>query len=607
MAKKNKNKKQVDNRKRVDLKAQMVEVETGVKDGIYVFTGPQTISDFALSIGKGAADIIKIFFMTGKMLNVNSILNEEQIGELCMQFELDFQVEKEVSEENLLENLEINDDESELKDRPPVVTIMGHVDHGKTTLLDTIRNANVTAGEAGGITQHIGSYQVIKKGKKITFIDTPGHEAFSEMRSRGANVTDIVIIVVASDDGVMPQTVEAIDHAKAAGVPIIVFINKMDKPAANPERVKGELAERNLTPEEWGGDTIFIEGSAIQKTGIDELLENIIILAEVEEYKANPNRLAMGTIIESHLDKGFGPVATVLVQNGTLLKKDSIIVGSTYGRIRTMIDANGKTLASAGPSTPVRISGLESVPKAGDKFLVLHDEKQVKDVAQARKAKERLMEKAEQSSWKDALKEGDKVLNIIIKSDVQGSIEAIKSTLAKIDVNGATVNIIRSAVGGITESDVLLATTSKAIIYGFNIRPMAAVRGVADLKGVEIRTHQIIYKLKEEIENILSGLLDPVFEEEIIGSATVRATWEHSDVGTILGCYVDSGKMLRNADCRVLREGVVVYTGKITSLKNVKDDAREIIEGRECGLTISKFKDVKIEDVIEAYKMVEVK
>ena len=490
MAKNNKK----EQRQSIDINKQIKIVDVGVKNGVFIFTSPLSVEELAKKLGKPAGEIIKFFFLKGEIISLNSVLNEEQIGEICLEYGYDFQIEKEVSAENVLDNIIFDDNPNDLQLRPAIVTIMGHVDHGKTTLLDVIRESSITANEAGGITQHIGAYQVEKNHKKITFIDTPGHEVFAEMRARGANITDIVVLVVAADDGIKSQTQEAIDHAKAAGVEIIVFINKMDKPGANYEKVMSQLSEQDIVAEEWGGNHIFIKGSALLKQGIDELLEAIQLLADVKQYKANPNRFAYGTVIESNLDKGYGPVATVLVQNGTMKKSDYIVAGQSYGKIRMMFDSNGHEIQSATPATPVKIAGLESVPIAGDKFLVLDNEKQARELANKIKQKNSRLEwNNKNSTLRQQIEDGVvKNLKIILKTDVHGSLEAIKSMISKINIENAHVDIVRSAIGGITETDVRLAQTSQAIIIGFNIRP---TRLVKDLSEQEKRRIEAVYTI----------------------------------------------------------------------------------------------------------------
>ena len=492
--------------------------------------------------------------------------------------------------------------------RPPVVTIMGHVDHGKTTLLDTIRKSRVTAGEFGGITQHIGAYQVSIKGKKITFLDTPGHEAFTAMRARGAQITDIVVIVVAADDGVMPQTKEAIDHAKAAGAPIIIAVNKIDKPDINLDRIYGELADNGVMPEEWGGDTMFCKISAKVGTGVNELLESILILAEVEDYRANPNRLATGTVIEAKLDKGRGPVATLLVQKGTLHTSDIVVVGSALGRVRKMVDDHGREIKSAGPSSPVEIIGLNDVPEAGDVFKVFENEKKARHIAETRLQNKIDHDRNATSALTlddlaRQIEEGNiQSINVIIKADVQGSAEAVKASLEKIDVEGVRVNVIRSTAGAITESDIDLANASNAIVIGFNVRPSANVRKKAEEVKVEIRLHNIIYKVLEEMEAAMKGMLAPVYEEVIIGQAEVRQTFKVSKVGTIAGCMVTDGCIRKGCKVRLIRDGIVVYEGNLNSLKRFQNDAKEVASGYECGLTIENFNDIKENDIVEAYE-----
>lgn len=603
MAKNNKK----EQRQSIDINKQIKTVDVGVKNGVFIFTSPLSVEELAKKLGKPAGEIIKFFFLKGEIISLNSVLNEEQIGEICLEYGYDFQIEKEVSAENVLDNIIFDDNPNDLQLRPAIVTIMGHVDHGKTTLLDVIRESSITANEAGGITQHIGAYQVEKNHKKITFIDTPGHEVFAEMRARGANITDIVVLVVAADDGIKSQTQEAIDHAKAAGVEIIVFINKMDKPGANYEKVMSQLSEQDIVAEEWGGNHIFIKGSALLKQGIDELLEAIQLLADVKQYKANPNRFAYGTVIESNLDKGYGPVATVLVQNGTMKKSDYIVAGQSYGKIRMMFDSNGHEIQSATPATPVKIAGLESVPISGDKFLVLDNEKQARELANKIKQKNSRLEwNNKNSTLRQQIEDGVvKNLKIILKTDVHGSLEAIKSMISKINIENAHVDIVRSAIGGITETDVRLAQTSQAIIIGFNIRPTRLVKDLSEQEKIEIKTYDVIYKLKEDLEIMMMGKLDPIITEEEIGEAKVQKIWKHSEIGTICGCIVNSGKIKRWAKVRVVRDGVIIYNSEISTLQHGKNQASEILAGNECGLTIKNFNDVKENDILEAYVIVE--
>ena len=545
------------------------------------------------------------------MVTINSALNDEQVELICLEYGCECEKHVPVDEVNF-ENIEVVDDEADLQPRCPVVTIMGHVDHGKTTLLDTIRKSAVVDGEFGGITQHIGAYQVEVNGKKVTFLDTPGHEAFTAMRARGAQVTDIVIIVVAADDGVMPQTKEAIDHAKAAEVPIVVAINKIDKEGADPERIKAEMAEEGLLPEEWGGDTVYCEISAKKKIGIEELLETLTVVAELADLKANPNRYAYGSVVEGKLDKGRGAVATLLVENGTLRASDPIVVGAAYGRVRQMLDDKGRVIKEALPGTPVEITGLNEVPVAGDKFMVFETEKQARSVGETRmKAK---IEKDRNSGAALSLddlysqiKEGQIIdLNIIVKADVQGTAEAVKASLEKIDVDGVRVNVIRSTVGAISESDVILASASQAIIYGFNVRPDAKVRNKAEEENVEIRLHNVIYKMVEEIETAMKGMLAPEYHEVITGQAEIRQVIKASKIGNIAGCYVTDGSIKRNCGIRLIRDGIVVYEGKLASLRRFKDDVKEVNAGFECGLNIENYNDIKEGDIIEGYVMEEV-
>lgn len=564
-----------------------------------------TVGQLAEKLGRNASDIIKLLFMLGKMVTINSAMEEDDIQLVCMEYGVTGTIE-EIVEEDSLEDV-VEDDPSTLVERPPIVTIMGHVDHGKTTLLDTIRKTQVVSGEFGGITQHIGAYQVSVNGKKITFLDTPGHEAFTAMRARGAKVTDITVIVVAADDGVMPQTKEAVDHAKAAGVPIIVAVNKIDKPDINVDRIMNGMSDLGLLPEEWGGETIFVKLSAKTGEGVDDLLDTIQVLSEVQDLKANPNRAATGTVIEAKLDKGRGPVSTLLVQNGTLKAGDTLVVGATFGRVRKMTDDRGREIKEAKPSTPVEIIGLNDVPIAGDNFKVFDSEKQARDVAD-RRAQVKIESERKSSSalsledLSRQIQEGDvQEVPVILKADVQGSAEAVKAALEKIDVEGVRVNVIRSTAGAISESDVMLASASNAVIYGFNVRPDANVRRKAEEEKVEIRLHNIIYKAVEEMESAMKGMLAPVYEEVIFGQAEVRQTYKVSKIGTIAGCFVTDGKILRESRARLIREGVVIYDGKIGSLKRFQNDAKEVATGYECGITIEHFNDIKDGDIIESY------
>ena len=606
MRRRQKEKQQEENRRRQEE----ARKNSGPKVIKYVDT--LTVGEFAHKLGIQASEIIKYLLLElGIMATLNQELNEETIELLAS--EHNAVVEREVSTDATdLDKFFEEVEGAVLATRPPVITIMGHVDHGKTTLLDTIRNTRVVAGEAGGITQHIGAYQIEHDGKPLTFLDTPGHEAFTTMRARGAQVTDIAIIVVAADDGVMPQTREAIEHARAAEVPMIVAVNKMDKPGANPDRVMQELAELSVLSEAWGGDTIFVQVSAKANTGIDELLEMILLTAEVNEYKANPDRLAVGTVIEARLDKGRGPVATLLVQSGTLRVGDPVVVGNTYGRVRTMEDDFGTRLTEAGPSTPVELTGLVGVPAAGDKFAAFDNEKQARQIGEER-AKMALVQQRSASSamsledLAQQILEGDiKEINVIVKADVQGSVEAVVGSFNKIDVNGVRVKIIRSGAGAITESDVTLAMASNAIVYGFNVRPDAKTRDFAEREGVSIRLHNIIYKAIEELEGMMHGMLDPEFEEKILGQAEVRQLFKVSKVGTIAGCMVTSGTIERDSIARVIRDGIVVYEGKLASLKREKNDAKTVAAGYECGMMLEKFNDLKEGDIIEAAKLEEI-
>ena len=614
MAKQNKqtkNKKGAPRKKQLKSNFPTKKEEIVAKDGVIVYEEGITVGQLADKIGQTPANVIKVLFLLGTMVTINSSLNDEQVELICLEYGFEVEKHVEVSEVNF-EEIDIQDDEKDLQPRCPVVTIMGHVDHGKTTLLDTIRKSAVVEGEFGGITQHIGAYQVEVNGKKVTFFDTPGHEAFTAMRARGAQVTDIVIIVVAADDGVMPQTKEAIDHAKAAGVPIVVAINKIDKEGADPERIKGEMAEHGLLPEDWGGDTVYCEISAKKRIGIEELLETLTVVAELADLKANPNRYAYGSVVEGKLDKGRGPVATLLVENGTLRAGDPIVVGTSFGRVRQMLDDRGKIIKEALPATPVEITGLNDVPVAGDKFMAFENEKQARSVGETRLKAKQDKERSSGAALSlddlySQIKEGEMIdLNIIVKADVQGTAEAVKASLEKIDVDGVRVNVIRSTAGGISESDVLLASASQAIIYGFNVRPNAKVRQKAEEEGIEIRLHNIIYKMVEEIETAMKGMLAPEIKEVVTGQAEIRQVIKVSKVGNIAGCYVTDGFIRRNCGIRLLRDSVVVYEGKLGSLKRFQDDAKEVAAGFECGLSIENFNDIKEGDIVEGYIMEEV-
>ncbi|HGJ1996860.1 TPA: translation initiation factor IF-2 [Streptococcus pneumoniae] len=581
----------------------------------FEYTDGMTVAEIAKRIKREPAEIVKKLFMMGVMATQNQSLDGETIELLMVDYGIEAKQKVEVDNADI-ERFFVEDgylNEDELVERPPVVTIMGHVDHGKTTLLDTLRNSRVATGEAGGITQHIGAYQIVENGKKITFLDTPGHAAFTSMRARGASVTDITLLVVAADDGVMPQTIEAINHSKAANVPIIVAINKIDKPGANPERVIGELAEHGVMSTAWGGDSEFVEISAKFNQNIEELLETVLLVAEIQELKADPTVRAIGTVIEARLDKGKGAVATLLVQQGTLNVQDPIVVGNTFGRVRAMTNDLGRRVKVAGPSTPVSITGLNEAPMAGDHFAVYEDEKSARAAGEER-AKRALM-KQRQATQRvslenlfDTLKAGElKSVNVIIKADVQGSVEALSASLQKIDVEGVKVTIVHSAVGAINESDVTLAEASNAFIVGFNVRPTPQARQQAEADDVEIRLHSIIYKVIEEMEEAMKGMLDPEFEEKVIGEAVIRETFKVSKVGTIGGFMVINGKVARDSKVRVIRDGVVIYDGELASLKHYKDDVKEVTNGREGGLMIDGYNDIKMDDVIEAYVMEEIK
>ena len=573
------------------------------------YSSALTVQELAEKLNRNASEIIKLLFMMGTMVTINSTLDDETIELVCMEFNVECHKEIIIEESDFEEMMNVEEeDEENLVSRPPVVTIMGHVDHGKTTLLDTIRKTHVTEGEFGGITQHIGAYQVSVKGKKVTFLDTPGHEAFTAMRARGAKVTDLVIIVVAADDGVMPQTKEAVDHAKAAGVPVIVAVNKIDKPNANRDRIMNEMSDLGLLPEAWGGDTIFAEVSAKFGDGVSDLLETILVVSEVENFRANPNKMATGTVIEAKLDKGRGPVTTLLVQNGTLHTGDAVVVGTAFGRVRKMTDDRGREIKEALPSTPVEIIGLNDVPIAGDIFKAFDSEKKARQIAETRLTKRIDQERNSSSAMSlddlaRQIEEGEvQDINVIVKADVQGSAEAVKASMEKIEVSGVKVNVIRSTAGAITESDIMLASASNAVIYGFNVRPNAMVRKKAEEEGVDIRLHNIIYKALEEMESAMKGMLAPVYEEVVIGQAEVRQTYKVSKVGTIAGCMVTDGHITKDCSVRLIREGVVIYTGKLGSLRRFQNDVKEVQNGFECGMTIENFNDIKEGDLIDAYE-----
>ena len=584
-----------------------------VNGGVFKYTGDVTVGELAKQLNLNSSDIIKYLFMNKKaMVNINQTLSDDLIAEVCINYGYDFQKEEVVLKENF-EDIKIVDDPKDLEERPPVVVILGHVDHGKTTLIDAIRDSHVADGEAGLITQQIGAYQKEIQGKKITFLDTPGHEAFTAMRARGASVTDIAIIIVAADDGVMPQTVEAINHAKAANIPIIVAVNKMDLPDANFDRVQQELMKYELVPEAWGGDTIYVPISAKKRQGIDNLLEMVLLQADVMELKANHTKQAKGTVIEARLDKTRGPVATMLVQRGTLDTGDTIIVGSTIGRIRTMQNDKGKKVKSAGPSMPVEITGLTSVPESGDIFYEVKDERTAKHLIEKRKYEKHQKEiGANNVVTLDDLfnkieSENLKQLNLIVKADVQGSVEALKQSLEKVSNKEVRVKVIHANVGGVTESDVTLAKVSGAIIIAFNVRPEVVAKTIAEKDGVQIKQYSIIYDAINDVEAAMKGMLDPVYQEVVIGTAEIRQTFKVSNVGTIAGSYVLTGKVARNAGIRVIRDNIVIHTGKLVSLKRFKDDVKEVDKGYECGLQIDGFNDIKEGDQLEVYVMEQVK
>ena len=587
-----------------------LQTNEDVDDNVVLYKEGMTVKELADALGEAPATLIKKLFDLGALTNLNQSIDFSTAELLVVDYNKEL-VKEETRDISNFEEYEIIDSEKDLVSRPPVVTIMGHVDHGKTSLLDAIRETSVASGEAGGITQHIGAYQVKANDRLITFIDTPGHAAFTEMRARGASVTDIVIIIVSAEDGVKPQTLEAIDHAKAAKVPIIVAINKMDLPNANPERVLTELSEAGLTPEEWGGDTLVNRISAKTKMGIPELLDNILLVADMEDLKANPNRYASGSVIEARLDKNIGSVATILIQNGTLRLGDPVVVGTNYGKVRTLKNDKGENIATAAPSTPVEITGLNDLPVAGDRFMAFETEKEARKVSEERKI--RFAESNTNRSGMtledlfSKVKDGAKTISVVLKTDVKGSEEAIKQSLSKIESHDVRVDVIRSGVGTITESDVILANASDAIIIGFNVRPNSKTVDLAKEYGVDIRLHNVIYKIIEELEDAIVGMLDPEYEEKILGEAEVRQLFKFSKVGTIAGCFVTDGVIKNNDKARVIRDGIVIYDGQIGSIQRGKDKASEVKKGIECGITIENFNDIKEGDIIEAYIMEEVK
>lgn len=604
------NKKDLANKKKEMYKNKEKLKSNDISDNIVLYKDGMSVAELATRLNVQPAEIVKKLFMLGVMSTVNNKITYENAEIIVSDYNKELKKEEAVDVSNF-EEYEVIDNKEDLIERPPVVTIMGHVDHGKTTLLDTIRKSHVASTEAGGITQAISAYQIKYNDKKITFIDTPGHAAFTEMRARGASITDIVIIIVAADDGVMPQTKEAIDHAKAANVPIMVVINKIDKPGANIERIKTELSEYGLTPEEWGGDTLYNEISAINNIGIESVLDNILLLAEMQEYKANPSRYAIGTVIESRLDKHVGPVVTLLIQNGTLRLGDPIVVGTTYGKVRTLKNDLGIEITEALPSEPVEITGLNETPTSGDKFMAFESEKQARSIGEQRKEQQKLKDKSSGDAVTldelfSKIGEGLKEINVIIKADVHGSSEAVKNSLEKIQVEDVRVKVIRSSVGAITESDIVLAKASNAIVIGFNIRPNNEIKDYAKEQGVEIRLYNIIYKVVEEMEAAMKGMLEPIYEEKVIGTAEIRQLFKFSKVGIIAGSYVTDGVIKSSAQARIIRNSVVLYDGNINSIQREKDSVKEVKKGLECGITIEKFNDLKVGDIIEAYELVEI-
>ena len=611
--KKSDNKEDINAKKKEMYKNKKQLQENTVEEdkNVIVYEEGMTVAKLAEKLEVPATEIIKKLMSLGVMASLNNTLSFDDAEMVVIDYDKtlkSFETQDKVN----FEKLEINDDPKDLVERAPVVTIMGHVDHGKTSLLDYIRHSRVTEGEFGGITQHIGAYQTECDGKKITFIDTPGHAAFTEMRARGASITDIVIIIVAADDGVMPQTIEAIDHAKAANVPIIVAVNKIDKPGADPERVIAQVSEHGLIPEEWGGDTIYAKISAKTGEGVDKLLESILLVSEMAELKANPNRYALGTVIESKLDKSMGSTVTLLVQNGTLRLGDPIVVGTTFGKVRTLKNDLGEEVVEAVPSTPVEITGLNEVPEAGDRFMAYSNEKEARTIAENRKEQAKLKKNKNNAAPTlddifNRIKEGAKEINVVLKTDVTGTEEAVKNALEKVEVEDVRVKVIRSSVGAVTESDIVLASASNAIVIGFNVRPSAKTIETAKEYGVDIRLYNVIYKLVEELEDAMKGMLDPEYEEKVLGQAEVRQLFKFSKVGTIAGCMVTDGIIKNNAKARIIRDGVVIYDGSINSLQREKDQAKEVKKGFECGITVEKFNDIKPQDIIEAYENVEVK
>jgi translation initiation factor IF-2 len=588
-----------------EIKKQLVDVNSKIENGVFIFTGPMVIVDFANAIKKPVNEIISYFFKQGKMYNINKTLDEEEIATLCLDYGYDFQKEKEINAQNFMDNVEIFDEEKELSERPPIITVMGHVDHGKTTLIDKIRGSQIAENEAGGITQHIGAYQVEYKKKKITFLDTPGHESFALMRSRGAKLTDIIVLVIAADDGVMAQTKEAIAHAKFSNVPIIVFVNKMDKQNADLEKIKAELSNENIISEDWGGDIQFVIGSALQNKGINDLFEAILIQSEMLELKANSNRLPIGTIVESHIDKGRGTIATLIVENGTLMQRDFIVAGSKYGRVRTLEDFFGKKINFALPGTPVVVTGLNYVPQAGDKFFAFKDEKFAKNLAQKKEFADKQKNLRERNVVE--IKDGKKIINLIIKSDVQGTAEAVKHSLSKLQNEEAKINIVSANVGLVSKSDLLLAIASNASIYCFNTLLNSNLNKMVEENKIEVKFYKIIYKMIADVEKMLKGKLAPKYKDELTGRALVLKVFFYSKVGNIAGCKMETGFIKANAKVKIYRENKLIHEGKIDSLQKEKNLVKKVEVGKEFGTHIYKFNDIKVDDIIEAYQEVEIK
>ena len=588
-----------------EIKKQLVDVNSKIENGVFIFTGPMVIVDFANAIKKPVNEIISYFFKQGKMYNINKTLDEEEIATLCLDYGYDFQKEKEINAQNFMDNVEIFDEEKELSERPPIITVMGHVDHGKTTLIDKIRGSQIAENEAGGITQHIGAYQVEYKKKKITFLDTPGHESFALMRSRGAKLTDIIVLVIAADDGVMAQTKEAIAHAKFSNVPIIVFVNKMDKQNADLEKIKAELSNENIISEDWGGDIQFVIGSALQNKGINDLFEAILIQSEMLELKANSNRLPIGTIVESHIDKGRGTIATLIVENGTLMQRDFIVAGSKYGRVRTLEDFFGKKINFALPGTPVVVTGLNYVPQAGDKFFAFKDEKFAKNLAQKKEFADKQKNLRERNVVE--IKDGKKIINLIIKSDVQGTAEAVKHSLSKLQNEEAKINIVSANVGLVSKSDLLLAIASNASIYCFNTLLNSNLNKMVEENKIEVKFYKIIYKMIADVEKMLKGKLAPKYKDELTGRALVLKIFFYSKVGNIAGCKMETGFIKANAKVKIYRENKLIHEGKIDSLQKEKNLVKKVEVGKEFGTHIYKFNDIKVDDIIEAYQEVEIK